>query len=117
MKPSSLMLAAAIAMLTTTGHAQPSAGSAHEHSANYIIATCRNFVLKNYSSRPFLQGVCVGTVDTLRNTVPGACVPITVTAGQAVRVVVKYIDARPERQHESFRKLAVEAIREAWPCG
>jgi Rap1a immunity proteins len=27
-----------------------------------------------------------------------------------------YIEARPERMHEPFRKLALEALGEAWPC-
>jgi hypothetical protein len=33
-----------------------------------------------------------------------------------VRVVVAYIEARPARVHEDFRNLALEALREAWPC-
>jgi hypothetical protein len=40
-----------------------------------------------------------------------------VTQGQAVAVVVKYIEARPERMHESFGKLALLALVTAWPCG
>ena len=27
-----------------------------------------------------------------------------------------YIDGQPERMHENFNSLAVEALREAWPC-
>jgi Rap1a immunity proteins len=39
-----------------------------------------------------------------------------VTNRQAMAVVVKYIEARPERMHEHFGLLAVEALTAAWPC-
>ena len=38
------------------------------------------------------------------------------TTNQAIAVVVKYIEARPERMHEDFRALALEALTAAWPC-
>jgi hypothetical protein len=31
-------------------------------------------------------------------------------------VVVAYIERRPQRMHEDFGVLAVEALHEAWPC-
>jgi Rap1a immunity proteins len=39
------------------------------------------------------------------------------TLRQVVQIVISYIDARPERMNESFKKLVIEAIRDAWPCG
>jgi Rap1a immunity proteins len=33
-----------------------------------------------------------------------------------VAVVIKYIEARPERMHEPFADLALEALKAAWPC-
>jgi hypothetical protein len=42
-------------------------------------------------------------------------VPSGVTTVQQVRVVVSYVEARPERMHESFRLLAFEALQAAWP--
>ena len=36
--------------------------------------------------------------------------------GAGVRVVIKYIEARPERMQEPFGTLALEALEEAWPC-
>jgi hypothetical protein len=36
-----------------------------------------------------------------------------VTTGQAVAVVVKYIETRPERMHEDFGKLAIEGLKAA----
>jgi hypothetical protein len=31
-------------------------------------------------------------------------------------VVLKYLDAHPETRHRSFRLLALEALKEAFPC-
>jgi hypothetical protein len=44
------------------------------------------------------------------------CRPREIALGQLVRVVLKYIDIRPERMHEDFRVLAIEAMKTAWPC-
>jgi Rap1a immunity proteins len=44
------------------------------------------------------------------------CQPKGVTRGQARAVVIKYIEARPQRMHEDFGMLAVEALKAAWPC-
>ena len=45
------------------------------------------------------------------------CLPKEViTIDQGVRVVVAYIDARPERLHERFASLAFQALIAAWPC-
>ena len=58
----------------------------------------------------------MGIVSTLRDVSSDVCAPDSVTNFQIVRVVVKYIDDRPARQHENFRELAREALRAAWPC-
>jgi hypothetical protein len=63
-----------------------------------------------------IAATCVGLVEGLAYARPGICTPPNVTRGQAVRVVVKYIDDRPQRLHEDFRELALEALRAAWPC-
>jgi hypothetical protein len=44
------------------------------------------------------------------------CTPTGVTTDQALRVVLAYIDKHPERQHERFVQLALEALADAWPC-
>ena len=44
------------------------------------------------------------------------CVPPTADALQGARVVVNYIEARPQRMHEHFRQLTLEALHDAWPC-
>ena len=65
---------------------------------------------------------CAGIISGLAYTVKflppdsSSCIPQGVTIGDMGRVVVAYIERRPERMHEDFRKLAVEAWHEAWPC-
>jgi hypothetical protein len=52
-------------------------------------------------AHPFGQGYCVGLLEGLDyDTVQ--CRPREVTLGQLVRVVLTYIDSRPERMHESY---------------
>jgi Rap1a immunity proteins len=44
------------------------------------------------------------------------CPPVEFDAEQGVRVVVAYIEKRPERGDEDFTTLALEALRSKWPC-
>jgi hypothetical protein len=43
-------------------------------------------------------------------------VPKKATNQQMARVIVRYVEARPEKMHEAFMLLAFEALHEAWPC-
>jgi hypothetical protein len=62
-----------------------------------------------------MQGMCVGMVDALdflMSDLPAedrSCPPSDASLKQTVQVVIKYIDERPERMNESFKKLAIEA--------
>jgi Rap1a immunity proteins len=88
------------------------------NSANYYMPGCRHFVFYT-KGNDFLDGVCAGSIGTLLTfgrVFLGFCRPPEATTGQAVQVVVQYIDARPARMHENFQSLAVEALRDAWPC-
>jgi hypothetical protein len=70
-------------------------------------------------------GVCVGVVATLMKLSREGvlqyrynfCAPAGATVGQAERVIVRYIDMIPERAHQDFFGLALEALQDAWPCG
>lgn len=63
------------------------------------------------------EGQCVGILEGL---VIGlsltVCIPAGATEDQIFRVIMKYIDQRPERMHERFSQLAREALLAAWPC-
>jgi Rap1a immunity proteins len=95
------------------------AGAAEEDrdSANFRLPLCRGF-LNHSGANILLQGACAGVIEGMVFLGKYQCVdvPDEVTIAQAVRVVVAYIDARPARMHEPFKKLAIEALRAAWPC-
>ena len=44
------------------------------------------------------------------------CVPQGVTVRRGVAVLLKYLDQRPQRWHENFLDLAIEAYGATWPC-
>ena len=43
-------------------------------------------------------------------------VPPEVSPDQVAQIVVRYVEARPQRMQEPLIWLALEAIQEAWPC-
>jgi Rap1a immunity proteins len=63
-----------------------------------------------------VQGYCAGAVTAVVSTNPDVCAPGGWNTGQAVAVVVRFLDMHPERRHESFFALALEALSRAWPC-
>jgi hypothetical protein len=111
-------------------------------SANYMLPACKRFVDQSgFSSNvsAFEEGKCAGVIGTVAFMAQNADVgltalsgegvetalkrrwrcsdiPASVTRGQEVRVVIRYIEARPNRMHEPFRSLALEALLDAWPC-
>jgi Rap1a immunity proteins len=94
------------------------AGAEDIASANYMLPACKSFANDENArthSDAMKKGRCVGVVEGLGYT-ENFCQPKGSTVGQAVAVVVKYIEARPERMHEDFGLLALEALTAAWPC-
>jgi Rap1a immunity proteins len=83
-------------------------------SATYMMRGCREAVATPNKDNA-LPAMCVGTIDGIAFG-SGTCFPTGVTVDQLVRVVVQYIDSRPARMHEDFRRLALEALQAAWPC-
>jgi hypothetical protein len=94
-------------------------GARVSNSANSKMEGCRAAIKRSTPQGPMAMavGYCLGMIDGLVFGSHGAsCLPAAVTTEQRVRVVVTYIDARPARMHEDFRKLAREAFVDAWPC-
>ena len=86
-------------------------------TANSLMAGCRAFLLSPIPSELLTDaGYCAGEVHGLGYATLGICIPAAVTNQRAVRVVVKYVDAKPARLREPFTKLAVGALRAAFPC-
>ena len=109
----SMFLIAAVTLNCEAALAQ-----AGRNSANDYMPGCRSFESDKLGD-PYLSGFCIGTISTLASVGPAflnICMPGTATIGQAIRIVVRYIDGQPARLHESFVVLATEALRAAWPC-
>lgn len=84
-------------------------------SATWTMHGCRAEI-GDHRQDLYRAGVCSGRVSGAVFYAENVCIPRAVTLGQVVRVVVRWIDARPGRQHENILLLADEAIRAAWPC-
>jgi Rap1a immunity proteins len=86
-------------------------------SANYLMPGCRAVLLDpTPPQHVFEAGYCLGVVVGLKYSGRNVCPPKRATNQQVLRVVLKYIDDRPQRQNENFMDLALEALRAAWPC-
>jgi hypothetical protein len=101
------------------------------NSANYNLPACRDYGLAMGGDRQlmddFLQNpgrlmkanVCAGQIlgiSQVLEVMGQICAPALVTMGQSVALVVNYIERIPERWHENFTILAIEALIRAWPC-
>jgi hypothetical protein len=83
-------------------------------SANYLMPKCEAPFSPDY-----FTGVCDGIINAilaLGKTARSVCPPATATRAQATLVAVQYIKARPQRMHESYTLLSMEALHGAWPC-
>jgi hypothetical protein len=94
-------------------------------SADYWMPGCRDvaalihFSNDGDSNDLVKMGFCVGIIEGISYTgaSSGLCMPVGVTAQQAARVVVQYIDGQAiTRTDEDFRLLAFEALQAAWSC-
>jgi len=83
----------------------------------------------NSSSKDmFGAGYCVGLVQGIKETsrvykatgrsdAPLMCLPQAgLQNGQAVRVVVRYLNDHPQNLHDDETLLATAALRDAFPC-
>ena len=109
-----LVLGIAIGLIATSALAQQD----DKFTAKYLLPYCRDAInnkAPTMSSDAVMQGMCVGMVDALdflMSDLPAedsSCPPSDASLKQTVQVVIKYIDERPERMNESFKKLAIEA--------
>jgi hypothetical protein len=119
-----------IALGLSLALAMPSMALSRDDTANFVMHGCRDAIFGK--SENFMAGYCSGIVITIVLAGNIECAGLQkgiITQGhlgvdppkgfpieQALRIVVKYIDARPERMHELFFGLAWDALSEAWPC-
>jgi hypothetical protein len=105
---------------SSAGYAQNDSTS----NGNTLLPACKNFISVAGGGviDAFKQGECTGVVRVLLRVGEAlapkfqSCHPQEATLGQAVRVVIQFLETRPERLHEDFIPLAAEAMSIAWPC-
>ncbi|PLU17990.1 hypothetical protein BMJ26_24930 [Sinorhizobium medicae] len=111
--------------LTQASHAAD--GSFLLNSCNEMLqATTVAEVGKLNAPDTLASGFCFGSMTTLQQLARlqwsgqdepalGLCVPPAVRTTQYARIVVKYLQAHPERLHDESSFLALTALREAYP--
>jgi hypothetical protein len=120
----SYMAIAALAVLLSCTSAQAA-------TANEVLPACKLYlsVVERHGTASQSEishlldaGECLGAVYamlTVSHTLAEPlkfCPPVEFDAEQGVRVVVAYIEKRPERKREDFTMIALEALRAKWPC-
>jgi hypothetical protein len=122
-----IICGALMALVITTANAAEEDGN----SANFMLPYCKLSSANNKDAA--IHGRCFGMVEAINATFklmrsaaavgkgrvdPALCIdiPDAVTNEQAVRVVVKYGEAHPERTRNSFTLFAVIALIDTWPC-
>ena len=119
--PTRYTVAAAVFLSASAASAVEDATLKADLPAVSMLPACKAFIADD-SPRDiyvlFEAGRCIGLIQGLAYApqLVGVCPPAEVTYAQRARVAVTYIEARPERMHEDFRVLAVEAMKIAWPC-
>lgn len=101
--------------LGSTAHAGPQAVP-RAYQAGFYLSGCKDFLAGKID---FLSGRCVGAVEVIDDLGSGTklfCPPEATNNLERVRVIVAYIEARPERMKDGFGLLANEAMAKAWPC-
>jgi hypothetical protein len=92
-------------------------------SAQFNVQGCREFLSEHVAAeKRWSASLCVATVLTMDSyaiflPLPfHSCTAKAATPEQLVRTVVQFIDDHPTRSQESFAKLTLEALGQAWPC-
>src|SRR5262249_12086061 len=87
-----------------------------------LMRPIQRFVANDGNAYDIETGYCAGVITGVGSMGPSfppgsrSCAPNSATVTQATRVALAYIERYPQRMHESFARLAVEAWHEAWPC-
>jgi hypothetical protein len=85
---------------------------------------CRSFVDGSFgdSDTARAAGACEGMIETAMVFSPNmpadtrACAPAQGSALESAKALLRYLDKSPERVSEAGISLAIEALRDAWPC-
>lgn len=91
---------------------------------NYLLGSCQITIkqMDEKSFRPDIleawrDGLCSGLVAGVMYSSAFVCPADNVPPGQAVRVVVKFLQDHPEKLNWAGVRLAQVALADAFPCG
>ncbi len=99
-----------------------SAQSNRAYSAKTVAPGCDIYMRGDSRDLLHLQGQCVGTIGGLSFVAPmlpphmRSCPPPGTVLAALVGTVLSYIKKNESRENEDFRMLALEALRDVWPC-
>ncbi len=110
-----LVLAALISAAVPAA-GQPAAGLVATGS---ILMGCRALV-ENAPTGDMMQiGACAGGVSAaldISRSLRRVCPPAGRGVIEAARVVIEFVDERPERKSDQFGPLVLTALGDRWPC-
>lgn len=110
----------AVVMLIISG--QQTMAQQNVNSGAALLAECKRFANDenaNVNALEALQrGVCIGIISAswYHTADRSFCPPQSISTTQNTRVVVRYMEQRPQDQHLLLAELAERAFKEAWPC-
>ena len=86
--------------------------------------SCRSLVEGSFQDTDAARaaGSCEGMLETAMVFSPNmpadtrACAPAQGSVLESAKVLLRYIDKNPDRLSEAGITLAIEALRDAWPC-
>jgi hypothetical protein len=113
-----ILAGVAMALMTTTAAAVEDPINTSPYITTAILDDCEALADGCASDSIFDGILCRGIISGLvYGAQYGHCLafPNSVTREQAIRVVVLYVKARPNRMRERFETLALEALRSMWP--
>ncbi len=101
------------------------AGPAAAQGTDSVVATrsllmgCRVLVQDAPNGDLMQIGACAGAVSAaldISRSLKRACPPAGSGVVDAARVVIMFVDERPERTADQFGPLALTALGYKWPC-
>lgn len=107
--------------------------AASPSDGNELLMSCKRFLkvidgTPQFDNDDFKSGQCIGRVSGIKATMhmytdaegsPNdlrACFPSGVTDGQAVRVVVKFLEDNPRILNSNSNTITMVALQSAFPC-
>ncbi|WP_371260821.1 Rap1a/Tai family immunity protein [Bradyrhizobium sp. Cp5.3] len=91
---------------------------------NDLKRSCQLLVQNSFRDQDEARsaGACEGMIETAMIFSPNlpanvrACPPAQGSPLQSAKVLLRYVDGNPDRVSEPGITLALEALRDAWPC-